>query len=356
MSKVWDSYNDTMKKVKTMVENNNGTLNFHEVMDVLKTSDLPEDKLDEVFANLSDKHITIASEEDGVDADDMEHEDYGTDDSGMADPFRTYLNEISKIPLLSREEETMLAKGVLQGDDEARKKLTEANLRLVVSVAKKYVNCGLPLQDLIQEGNTGLMKAVEKFDYTKGFRFSTYATWWIRQAITRSLADTARTIRIPVHMIGTINKTLRMKRTLVQELGREPSSEEVAKRLRISVEQVNEIYIMYLNPASLDSPVGEEDDSNLGDFVKDNKSQPLVETVMHSMLKKDLNNLLNKLSERERQVIEYRFGLRDGRSRTLEEGGKVFGVTRERIRQIEANALRKLRAFAQKKQLKDYIA
>lgn len=266
-----------------------------------------------------------------------------------------YLKEIGNVPLLSGEEEVELAKRVEQGDEEAKKKLTEANLRLVVSIAKKYVGRGMPFLDLIQEGNMGLMKAVDKFDYTKGYKFSTYATWWIRQAITRGIADTGRTIRVPVHMVETINKTLRMTRTLLQELGREPTPEEVAARLNVPVARVREVLKISRDPVSLDTPIGEEDDSHLGDFIEDDTALSPSDSAAFSMLREELKSALESLTDRERQVIELRFGLLDGRARTLEEVGKEFNVTRERIRQIEAKALRKLRHPSRSKRLKDFL-
>ena len=252
------------------------------------------------------------------------------------------LKEIGNVPLLSAEEETELAKRVEQGDEEAKKKLTEANLRLVVSIAKKYVGRGMPFLDLIQEGNMGLMKAVDKFDYTKGYKFSTYATWWIRQAITRGIADTGRTIRVPVHMVETINKTLRMTRTLLQELGREPTPEEVADRLGVPVSRVREVLKISRDPVSLDTPIGEEDDSHLGDFIPDEDASEPSEAASFSLLREQLEEVLDTLAPREKKVLELRFGIVDGRTRTLEEVGKEFNVTRDRIRQIEAKALRKL--------------
>ena len=271
------------------------------------------------------------------------------------DPVRMYLKEIGNVPLLTGDEEVELAKRVEAGDEEAKRKLTEANLRLVVSIAKKYVGRGMPFLDLIQEGNMGLMKAVDKFDYKKGYKFSTYATWWIRQAITRGIADTGRTIRVPVHMVETINKTLRMTRTLLQELGREPTPEEVADRLGVPVSRVREVLKISRDPVSLDTPIGEEDDSHLGDFIEDDTVMSPADSAAFSMLREELATALESLTERERQVIKLRFGLEDGRARTLEEVGKEFNVTRERIRQIEAKALRKLRHPTRSKRLKDFL-
>ena len=271
------------------------------------------------------------------------------------DPVRMYFKEIGKVPLLTAEEERELAIRIEQGDEEAKKKLCESNLRLVVSIARRYLNRGLSFLDLIQEGNLGLIKAVEKFDYTKGYKFSTYATWWIRQAITRSIADQARTIRIPVHMVETINKLIRVSRQLLQEYGREPTSEEIAREMGISVEKVREIKKISQDPVSLETPIGEEEDSHLGDFIPDEDIPSPVDAAAYSMLQKQLREVLDTLSEREKKVLILRFGLDDGRPRTLEEVGKEFNVTRERIRQIEAKALRKLRHPSRSKKLKDYL-
>jgi len=271
------------------------------------------------------------------------------------DSVRMYLKGIGRVGLLSTEEEVVLAKRIAEGDEEAKKMLTEANLRLVVSIARRYAGRGMSLLDLIQEGNMGLIKAVDKFDYTKGFKFSTYATWWIRQAITRAIADQARTIRIPVHMIETINKLVRVSRQLVQELGREPEVEEIAKEMELSVEKVREIMKISQDPISLETPIGEEHDTKLGDFIEDQDAQSPVESAAYESLKTQLGDVLDTLTEREENVLRLRFGLDDGRTRTLEEVGQVFGVTRERIRQIEAKALRKLRHPSRSKRLKDYI-
>ncbi len=295
--------------------------------------------------------------------DNEEEEEMGADQAdlsvldgvGPEDPVRMYLKEIGKVPLLTSEEETELAKQVEAGSEEAKKKLAEANLRLVVSVAKRYVGRGMQFLDLIQEGNLGLIKAVEKFDYRKGYKFSTYATWWIRQAITRAIADQARTIRIPVHMVETINRLIRTSRQLVQELGREPTPEELSQRLNISVEKVNEVMKISQEPVSLETPVGEEDDSHLGDFIQDDNMPVPAEEAAHMLLSEQLEEVLSTLSEREEKVLRLRFGLDDGRARTLEEVGKEFNVTRERIRQIEAKALRKLKHPTRSKKLKDYL-
>jgi RNA polymerase primary sigma factor len=275
--------------------------------------------------------------------------------SASDDPVRMYLKEIGNVPLLTPEEEVDLARRMSEGEEAAKKKMIESNLRLVVSIAKRYVGRGMHFSDLIQEGNLGLMKAVEKFDYTKGYKFSTYATWWIRQAITRGIADTGRTIRVPVHMVETINKTLRMTRQLLQELGREPTPEEVADRLGVPAARVREVLKISRDPVSLDTPIGEEDDSHLGDFIEDDTALSPADSATFSMLREELANALESLTDRERQVVKLRFGLEDGRARTLEEVGKEFNVTRERIRQIEAKALRKLRHPSRSKRLKDFL-
>ena len=278
-----------------------------------------------------------------------------TEEYGTGDPVRMYLKEIGKVPLLTPEEEQELAKRIAQGDQEAAKKMTEANLRLVVSIAKRYVGRGMQLLDLIQEGNLGLLKAVEKYDFTKGFKFSTYATWWVRQAITRALADQARTIRIPVHMVETMNKLTQCSRKLQQELGREPTVEELSKAMRLTPERINEIRQMCMEPVSLESPVGEEDDSHLGDFIEDNTGSQPADAVSQAMLRQQLMEILDTLSEREAKVLRLRYGLDDGRPRTLEEVGKEFNVTRERVRQIEAKALRKIRNPNRSNKLRDFL-
>ena len=288
----------------------------------------------------------------------MEAEDFHFEDIkgiGADDPVKMYLKEIGQGPLLTNEEEVELAKRVEQGDPEAKRKLIEANLRLVVSIAKKYVGRGMLFLDLIQEGNLGLIRAVEKFDYRKGYKFSTYATWWIRQAITRAIADQARTIRIPVHMVETINKLNRTSRQLVQELGRDPTPEEIAEKMGITPEKVREIMKTAQEPLSLETPIGEEEDSHLGDFIEDTGALAPPQAASYSLLKEQLDNVLNTLTDRERRVLKLRFGLEDGRPHTLEEVGQIFGVTRERIRQIEAKALRKLRHPSRSKKLRDYL-
>ena len=282
-------------------------------------------------------------------------DDLSFDNMNLDDPVKLYLREIGRVPLLSSDEEIKLAVKISEGDEYAKQRLTEANLRLVVSIAKKYVGRGLPLLDLIQEGNIGLMKAVDKFEYEKGFKFSTYATWWIRQAITRAIADQARTIRIPVHMVETINKLIRVSRQLLQELGREPTPEEIAEEMKMPVERVREILKISQEPVSLETPIGEEEDSHLGDFIKDDNVPVPADAATFTLLKEQLEEVLGTLTEREQKVLTLRFGLEDGRARTLEEVGKEFNVTRERIRQIEAKALRKLRHPSRSRKLKDYL-
>lgn len=348
-------------------------LTYKEVNDAFGTMQISEEKMDFVFEYLEKHNIDLVHEENADDTtellldndDDLllsdEEEVEIIDDADVLegvsteDPVRMYLKEIGNVPLLTTEEEIELAKRVEEGDEEAKKRLIEANLRLVVSIAKKYVGRGMPFLDLIQEGNMGLMKAVDKFDYAKGFKFSTYATWWIRQAITRGIADTGRTIRVPVHMVETINKTLRMTRILLQELGREPTPEEVADRLNVPVSRVREVLKISRDPVSLDTPIGEEDDSHLGDFIEDDSALSPSDSAAFSMLREELGTALESLTDRERQVVQLRFGLIDGRARTLEEVGKEFNVTRERIRQIEAKALRKLRHPSRSKRLKDFL-
>ena len=299
--------------------------------------------------------LLLAAEEEDLDVD-VENIDLSVPDGvSIEDPVRMYLKEIGKVPLLSADEEIELAKKMEEGDEEAKKKLAEANLRLVVSIAKRYVGRGMLFLDLIQEGNLGLIKAVEKFDYRKGYKFSTYATWWIRQAITRAIADQARTIRIPVHMVETINKLIRVSRQLLQELGREPLPEEIAEEMDIPVERVREILKISQEPVSLETPIGEEEDSHLGDFIQDENVPVPAEAAAFTLLKEQLVDVLGTLTEREQKVLRLRFGLDDGRARTLEEVGKEFNVTRERIRQIEAKALRKLRHPSRSRKLKDYL-
>lgn len=335
-----------------------GMLTYNEIMDSLEDIDLNPDQIEKVYDAFEDMGIEIVGEEPR--REEITEEDLDLDLSlpegiSIDDPVRMYLKEIGKIPLLTPEEEIELAKRIEQGDEEAKKRLIEANLRLVVSIAKRYVGRGMLFLDLIQEGNLGLLKAVEKFDYRKGYKFSTYATWWIRQAITRAIADQARTIRIPVHMVETINKLIRVQRQLLQELGREPTPEELAKEMGMPEEKVREIMKIAQEPVSLETPIGEEEDSHLGDFIPDEDAPAPAEAAAFTMLKEQLMDVLDTLTPREEKVLRLRFGLDDGRARTLEEVGKEFNVTRERIRQIEAKALRKLRHPSRSKKLKDFL-
>ncbi|WP_200967162.1 RNA polymerase sigma factor RpoD [Insulibacter thermoxylanivorax] len=338
----------------------NSSLLYKDIMDRLAPYDVSPEQLDEFLEKLSEMEITVV-EEDDLEMDDSDsdglavHDYIGSGDTATSDSVRMYLKEIGRVELLSAEEEVELAKRIEQGDKEAKRRLAEANLRLVVSIARKYAGRGLMFLDLIQEGNMGLMKAVEKFDYRKGFKFSTYATWWIRQAISRAIADQARTIRIPVHMVETINKYIRISRQLHQEMGREPTPDEIAKEMGLTTEKVREIMKIAQEPISLETPVGEENDSSLGDFIEDHDVLAPADAASYEMLKEQISEVLDTLTEREESVLRLRFGLDDGRSRTLEEVGKVFGVTRERIRQIEAKALRKLRHPSRSKQLKDFM-
>ncbi len=327
-------------------------------MEEVKSVELTPEQIEKIYEVLESMGIDVIGLEPEVeDEEEVEIEVDITIPEGIAidDPVRMYLKEIGKVPLLSAEEEMRLAKLIENGDEYAKKKLAEANLRLVVSIAKRYVGRGMLFLDLIQEGNLGLIKAVEKFDYSKGFKFSTYATWWIRQAITRAIADQARTIRIPVHMVETINKLIRVSRQLLQELGREPLPEEIAKHMDMSVDKVREIMKIAQEPVSLETPIGEEEDSHLGDFIPDDDALAPAEAAAFTMLKEQLISQLRTLTPREEKVLRLRFGLDDGRARTLEEVGKEFNVTRERIRQIEAKALRKLRHPSRSKKLKDYL-
>lgn len=339
--------------INTLTKNNIDVLTISEdeieQIDNVKDGDILLEDLDDVEDIEELKEI----EEEIID---LENVDLSVPEGvSIDDPVRMYLKEIGKVPLLSMEEEVELAKRIEEGDEAAKDKLVEANLRLVVSIAKKYAGRGMQFLDLIQEGNLGLIKAVEKFDYKKGYKFSTYATWWIRQAITRSIADQARTIRIPVHMVETINRLIRTQRQLLQELGREPQPEEIAEKLDMSVDKVREIMKMSQEPVSLETPIGEEDDSHLGDFLKDDKTTTPVEAASHMLLREQLEEVMGSLTDREKQVLILRFGLIDGKAKTLEEVGKDFHVTRERIRQIEAKALRKLRHPSRSKKLKDYL-
>ncbi len=354
------------KKKKNVIEDTEIINHFNDCKEI----ELNTERMVAIFEFLDEHNVdvlTITDDDDDEPADllldaeddvdvDVEHIDLSVPDGvSIEDPVRMYLKEIGKVPLLSAEEEIELAKRMEEGDEEAKKKLAEANLRLVVSIAKRYVGRGMLFLDLIQEGNLGLIKAVEKFDYGKGFKFSTYATWWIRQAITRAIADQARTIRIPVHMVETINKLIRVQRQLLQELGREPSPEETAEVMGIPVERVREIHKISQEPVSLETPIGEEEDSHLGDFIQDENVPVPAEAAAFTLLKEQLVEVLGTLTEREQKVLRLRFGLDDGRARTLEEVGKEFNVTRERIRQIEAKALRKLRHPSRSRKLRDYL-
>ncbi len=354
---------ENMKQVKKLIKQGKkeGELTYEEIMDSLEDIDLDSEEIEEIYDIFAEMDIDIIEEGVDNDNDDSDDEESELDLSipqgvGIDDPVRMYLKEIGKVDLLTAEEEVDLAKRMEQGDMEAKRQLVEANLRLVVSIAKKYVGRGMLFLDLIQEGNMGLMKAVEKFDYTKGYKFSTYATWWIRQAITRSIADQARTIRIPVHMVETINKLIRVSRQLLQEKGREPTPEEIGEEMDMSADKVREIKKIAQEPVSLETPIGEEEDSHLGDFIEDEDAPAPASAASYMLLRDQLDNVLDTLTDREKRVLELRFGIEDGRPRTLEEVGKEFGVTRERIRQIEAKALRKLRHPSRSKKLKDYLS
>lgn len=335
-----------------------GQLTFEEIVEALQEFELVAEQIEVFYEELSDLGIDLVDSSATKSGNDKPSaapaEDYLAN-VRTDDPVRMYLKEIGRVPLLSASQEVMLAKRMEQGDIAAKRKLVEANLRLVVSIAKRYVGRGMQFLDLIQEGNLGLMKAVEKFDYTKGYKFSTYATWWIRQAITRAIADQARTIRIPVHMVETINKLIRVSRQLLQDLGRDPTPEEIGKEMNMTEEKVREILKIAQEPVSLETPIGEEEDSHLGDFIPDEDATAPAEAAAFELLKDQLEEVLDTLTSREQMVLKLRFGLLDGRSRTLEEVGKQFGVTRERIRQIEAKALRKLRHPSRSKQLKDFL-
>jgi len=358
------------KKLEELVSNakkKKNVLEYQEVMDAFSSMALDADQSEQIFDYLESKGIDVLRvSNDDSDAEFLldDDDEVRVDDTDLSvpdgvnieDPVRQYLKEIGNIQLLSAEEEAELARRMGEGDEEAKKHLTEANLRLVVSIAKRYVGRGMSFLDLIQEGNIGLMKAVDKFDYTKGYKFSTYATWWIRQAITRAIADQARTIRIPVHMVETINKLRRTSRQLLQELGREATPEEIAERMDLPVERVQEIMKISQEPVSLETPIGEEDDSHLGDFIQDDHVPVPAEAAAYSVLREQLQEVLATLSDREAKVLRLRFGLEDGRARTLEEVGKEFNVTRERIRQIEAKALRKLRSRGRSSKLIDFLS
>ena len=361
-------YEEKIKTLLAMAKKKKNVLEYQEISDHFADLHLEEEQMDEILDALEKSGIDVLritddddipdeelllSDEDEVD---MENLDLSIPDGiSIEDPVRMYLKEIGKVPLLSAEEEIELAKRMENGDQEAKKRLAEANLRLVVSIAKRYVGRGMLFLDLIQEGNLGLIKAVEKFDYRKGYKFSTYATWWIRQAITRAIADQARTIRIPVHMVETINKLIRVSRQLLQELGREPTPEEISEEMGMPVDRVREILNISQEPVSLETPIGEEEDSHLGDFIQDDNVPVPAEAASFTLLREQLVEVLGTLTEREQKVLRLRFGLDDGRARTLEEVGKEFNVTRERIRQIEAKALRKLRHPSRSRKLKDYL-
>ena len=372
--------NDSNKPVAKSEKNNESAINNDKVQKIIEKAkergkitygelateldDTDPEEIDKVFDAFEDLGVDLNDDIEEPDIEDLENVEeiklkdmdlYNIEGVSVDDPVRMYLREIGKIPLLSYEEEAELAQRILKGDEEAKQKLAESNLRLVVSIAKKYVGRGMLFLDLIQEGNMGLIKAVEKFDYNKGFKFSTYATWWIRQAITRAIADQARTIRIPVHMVETINKLIRTSRQLLQQNGREPTPEEIAKEMEISVEKVMEIQKIAQDPVSLETPIGEEDDSHLGDFIQDEDSPAPQDSAAHTLLREQLEEVMNTLTPREAMVLKLRFGLEDGKARTLEEVGKQFDVTRERIRQIEAKALRKLRHPSRSKKLRDYM-
>ncbi len=359
------SFEEREKDLIELGKKNNNTLTFEQLAESLKGLDMDNDSLDNLYNSLMENGIQVVAEDNSTNDGGKKKEEEEnlvlsdeeiTKDININDPVRMYLKEIGRISLLSPDEETELSVRIANGDEAAKNILAESNLRLVVSIAKRYVGRGLLFLDLIQEGNIGLMKAVEKFDYGKGYKFSTYATWWIRQAITRALADQARTIRVPVHMVETINKMARIQRQMTLELNREPSEEELAEKMGITVEKVREVVKISQDPVSLETPIGEEDDSHLGDFIKDERSMSPEEYATNEILKEEIGNVLLTLQEREREVLELRFGLVDGTSHTLEEVGKKFNVTRERIRQIEAKALRKLRHPSRAKKLKDFLS
>ena len=369
MEETAQKFLEKMNELVALGKKKKSILDVQEINDFFADMELSAEQMEKVFEYLEGHNIDVlritADTDDDVDIDnmiaeeeevDMENIDLSVPEGvSIEDPVRMYLKEIGKVPLLSAEREIELAKRMEEGDEDAKKELAEANLRLVVSIAKRYVGRGMLFLDLIQEGNLGLIKAVEKFDYHKGYKFSTYATWWIRQAITRAIADQARTIRIPVHMVETINKLIRVSRQLLQELGREPLPEEIAKELDMPVERVREILKISQEPVSLETPIGEEEDSHLGDFIQDDNVPVPAEAAAQTLLKEQLDEVLDTLTEREQKVLRLRFGMNDGRARTLEEVGKEFDVTRERIRQIEAKALRKLRHPSRSRKLRDYL-
>ncbi|QNM05530.1 RNA polymerase sigma factor RpoD [Qiania dongpingensis] len=357
---------DKLAKLLKLAAQRKNTLDYQDIMEVLGDDSLNADCIDKTFqvleaggvevrSEIAEEELLFLSDEEGDKTETEFQETVNIEGPSSEDPVRMYLKEIGKIPLLTTGEELSLAKRIEEGDEEAGRRLAEANLRLVVSIAKRYAGRGMQFLDLIQEGNLGLMKAVEKFDYKKGYKFSTYATWWIRQAITRAIADQGRTIRIPVHMVETINRVIRTSRQLLQEYGRDPKPDEIAERMNLPEERVREIMKFSMEPVSLETPVGEEEDSHLADFIQDESIQVPAEAAAFSMLREQLGEVLHTLTDRERQVLCMRFGLIDGEGRTLEEVGKEFNVTRERIRQIEAKALRKLRHPSRSKKLKDYL-
>lgn len=367
-------FSEKLVELLELAKKKKNVLEYQEINDFFKDQPLRVEQMEKVFDFLEASGVDVLRitdsnaddmilDDDDADIDKLDEEEIELDKIDLSvpegvsieDPVRMYLKEIGKVPLLSAEEEIELAKRMENGDEAAKKRLAEANLRLVVSIAKRYVGRGMLFLDLIQEGNLGLIKAVEKFDYRKGYKFSTYATWWIRQAITRAIADQARTIRIPVHMVETINKLIRVSRQLLQELGREPTPEEIAKEMDMSVERVREILKISQEPVSLETPIGEEEDSHLGDFIQDDNVPVPADAAAFTLLKEQLVEVLSTLTDREQKVLRLRFGLDDGRARTLEEVGKEFNVTRERIRQIEAKALRKLRHPSRSRKLKDYL-
>ena len=360
---IQEKFMEKCRGILAIAKKKKNVLDYKEIMNYFQDTDFEADKMEKVFEFLEACNVDVKMNDDEVEEDDIlldDEDDIDIEKIDLSVPdgiglVRMYLIEIGKVPLLSAEEEIEYAKRMEQGDEEAKKRLAEANLRLVVSIAKRYVGRGMQFLDLIQEGNLGLIKAVEKFDYRKGYKFSTYATWWIRQAITRAIADQARTIRIPVHMVETINKLVRVQRQLLQELGREPSPEEIAETMDIPVERVREIQKISQEPVSLETPIGEEEDSHLGDFIQDDNVPVPAEAAASTLLKEQLVEVLGTLTDREQKVLRLRFGMDDGRARTLEEVGKEFNVTRERIRQIEAKALRKLRHPSRSRKLKDYL-
>ena len=361
MEKMAAAFERRVEELLALAKSKGNQLDYQDIFSVFQGEEPDAAQFDELLKRLEKNQVDMVG---NVSLDDPISEELPDEEAAAGaaaetgnteDTMRMYLKEIGKTELLSYEEENRLAKAMEEGDEEAKKRLTESNLRLVVSIAKHYVGRGMPLQDLIQEGNLGLMKAVEKFDYRKGYKFSTYATWWIRQSITRAIADQARTIRIPVHMVEVINRVIRTSRQMVQELGREPSVEEIADRLSMPVERVSEVLKISQDPVSLETPVGEEEDSHLVDFIQDDQVEVPVDAATSALLREQLSEVLNTLNDREKRVLSLRFGLEDGRARTLEEVGKEFNVTRERIRQIEAKALRKLRHPSRSRKLKDFL-